>query len=79
MTVATQPVDAIQSTDAPHVAHAWCTCHERDGIVPIPSLCGQATKTQTPEATAWPDDMQNCVLCDQMVKADEPCPRCGGR
>ena len=67
----------MTGTDRPDVAHAYCTCYERDGIRPIPSLCGQWHKDSTPEATSWPDHMQACVLCAEMAEVNTPCPRCG--
>ena len=68
---------AATDTDRPAVAHAWCTCYERDGIDPIPSLCGQSSRKHTPEATSWPADKQACVLCAELAANNTPCPRCG--
>ena len=77
--MSTETVERARAVDThrPTVAHAWCTCYERDGIQPIPSLCGQSTKTRTPEVTSWPADMQACVLCAELAGVNTPCSRCG--
>ena len=74
----TAPTTAVTPVSPPPpVAHAWCTCYERDGVTPIPSLCGQARKLSTPPAEDWPAHMQVCVICAELHAKAAPCPRCG--
>ncbi len=76
MSTAVKTDMTLSAKTGPPVAHCWCTCYERDGILPIPSLCGQSHRDRTPEGEAWPTDRMACALCS--VLQHEPCPRCGG-
>ena len=76
-TIERTETDLIEAeSDAPHIAHAWCTCWERDGLESV-SLCGQRRgKRMADLELDWPEDMQNCALCEAL--SVDPCPRCLG-
>lgn len=76
-----RPVDQVDGTGRPQIAHAACGyCVTVLLVDPIVSLCRQDT---VPRADAWIVDrseatnVQPCVVCIDLIP--EPCPSCGMR